>query len=39
MKDGVSDESGTVRQHKESSTTSYITLADRGLDGTVRYIF
>jgi len=39
MKDGVKDESGTVRQHKDTSTTSYITLADRGLDGTVRYTF
>lgn len=39
MKDGVKDESGTVRQHKDTSTTSYITLADRGLDGTVRYAF
>jgi len=37
MKDGGKDESGTVRQHKDTSTTSYITLADRGLDGTVRY--
>jgi hypothetical protein len=39
MKGGIRDESGTVRQHKDTSTTSYITLADRGLDGTVRYTF
>jgi hypothetical protein len=38
MKDGVSEENGAVRQHKEGSTTSFITLTDRGLDGTVRYV-
>jgi hypothetical protein len=37
MKGNVSDDTGTVRPHKDSTTTSYITLADRGLDGTVRY--